>query len=113
MKFKKIKFLFKIKGGEQDVDVYLIIIPVGLLQFHVLEAVLAEPEFGDFSVLLWVGAEVPGVDLESADLDSVNELDLGEGLVLLLEGGGRRVHLGKRLLHVVDLVMFAFLVSAN
>ena len=50
--------------------------PVCLLQPHVLEAELADPQLGTLAVLLGIGAEVPGVNLEPANLDSVDILDL-------------------------------------
>ena len=46
-------------------------------------------------------------------MHSVNEFDFGEFLVFFLEGCGGRVHLGVRLLHVVDLVVFPLLVPGD
>ena len=39
------------------------ILPVGLFQPHVLDAILADPQLGLAAVLFRIGAEVPSVDL--------------------------------------------------
>ncbi len=56
---------------------------------------------------------LPGVDLVTTNLDAVDELDLGQGFVLLLQGRRGRVHLGEGLLNVVDLIVFSLLVSVE
>ena len=57
-------------------------VSVGGLQLHVLEAVLADVEFGLLHVFLRVGREVPRVNLVPADLGrcrSVRYTDRGGG----------------------------------
>lgn len=50
----------------------------GLLVLHVFEAVLADPQFGLFSIILRERREVPGVDLKVSNLDLVHILDFGD-----------------------------------
>ena len=86
---------------------------VGALVAHVLQAELADPQLRLLPVLLRVGAEVPGVNLVLAKLNAVDVLHLGDGLVLPLQRRRRRVHLREALLHVVDLIVFALLISGQ
>lgn len=51
---------------------------VALFVFHVLEAVLAEPEFGLFPIVFRERGEVPGVDFVVPDVDLVHVLHLGD-----------------------------------
>ncbi len=53
--------------------------------FHVLEAELAHVELLAVRKLLRIGREVPGVDLELADFNGLNVLNLGDLLMLFLE----------------------------
>ena len=87
--------------------------PVGLLQPHVLQAILTDVQLGHLSVLLRVGAEIPGVDLEPAELHPIDEFDLCQLFVFFLQGRGRRVHLGEGLLYVVDFVVSPLLVAGD
>lgn len=51
---------------------------VALLKFHVLQAVLAEPQLGLFPIVLGEWGEVPGVDFVVPDVDLVHILHLGD-----------------------------------
>ena len=52
--------------------------PVGLLQLHVLEAELADPELGALAIFLRVGSKIPCFYFEPPYLNSVNVFDLEE-----------------------------------
>lgn len=68
----------------------------GLLQLHVLEAVLADPEVLEAFVLLGVGREVPRTDFVLAETNVIDELDTSELLVFAFQSLGhcvRRVKL--------------------
>ena len=53
-------------------------VSVGLFQPHVLEAVLADPQFGLLAILFRIWREIPSIDLVFADLYFVNVLHLGD-----------------------------------
>lgn len=53
---------------------------VALFVFHVLEAVLAEPELGLFPVVFRERGEVPGVDFVVPDVDRSTPLPLSSPL---------------------------------
>lgn len=51
---------------------------VALLKLHILEAVLAEPELGLFSIVFREWGEVPGIDLIVPNVDFVYIFHLGD-----------------------------------
>ena len=66
-----------------------------------------------FTILFWIGRKVPSIDLVLPELNPVDVFHFRDGLMFPLQRSGRRVHLRKALLHMVDLVMFPFLVSGQ
>lgn len=81
--------------------------------FHILQAVLAHVESLHFPVLVWIGREVPCVDLELADAQRVYVFNFGDGFVLLFQRGGRGVHFRVRLLDVIYFVVAPLLVAGD
>lgn len=73
------------------------VVAVSLLEPHVLEAVLADPELWHFPVLFWVGAEVPGVHFVLAHLYLVNVFHFCNGFVLFFQRGCCGIHFSVRL----------------
>ena len=53
-----------------------LVVSVSLLKSHILQTELTDPQFWTFSVLLWVGGEVPGINLKLSNLNSVNVFNL-------------------------------------
>ena len=79
---------FKVTKSKQSYYV----MAVGFLHAHVLETILADPEFGHFSILFWVWTEVPGIYLVLAHLNFVNVLDFGNGFMLLFKRSSGGIH---------------------
>ena len=90
-----------------------LVVAKGPLQFHVLQAILAHPQLGLLAVLIRVRREVPRVNLVLANLDFVNVLDFGNGLVFFLQSCSGGVHLSVGFLHMVDLIMAPLLVAGD
>ena len=55
---------------------FSLMISVSLLQSHILQTELADPQLWTFSIVLRVGGEVPGVNLELSNLYSVDVFNL-------------------------------------
>lgn len=90
-----------------------LVLPQRRLQPHIHQTVFANKQSAHLPVLVRIRRKVPRIDLVLADAQRINVLDLGDRLVLLLEGGRRRVHFGVRLLNVIDLVVPSLLVARD
>lgn len=50
-------------------------IAVRAFQSHVFQTKFTDPQFGLFTIILWVGGEIPGINLIPPDLYFINVLD--------------------------------------
>ena len=55
------------------------VVLVALLQSHVLQTILAYPQLSLFAILLWIGREVPSVNLVPAGGEGRGREDGGKG----------------------------------
>lgn len=68
------------------------VIPICLLQPHILQAVLTNPQLWLFAVFLRVWTEIPRIDLVSANLYPVNVFHFCNSFMFFLEGSCCWIH---------------------
>lgn len=83
------------------------------LELHVLEAVLANPQFRLLSVLLGVRRKVPRVHLVATHLHTVDVFYLCDCLVLSLQGSHLWIHVCIIRLNVIHFVVLPLLIASH